>query len=216
MKIQKLYYLLFGILLLTTAIPSVAQSHKNVTPSTKLTTTLARTETQRPPTKTATIYVEGEKTPVTLKLYKQSSPKFSTYYPDQFFVSERLSSDEGTRTYFYVNTTGTKKTDAYVSVGYLNFIKNLGQLKQFVDGKRGLIAFNGWQVTNRTKKLPYAWAKEKISFQQRKDNQLYLGNVILGQSKGQTFYVITYYPAEYGDGFSPRENLILQNLQLGS
>ncbi len=216
MKIQKLYYLLAGLLALTTAIPSVAKSQKDVTHTSKPTTTLAKTETQRPPTKTATIYVEGEKTQVTLKLYKQSSPEFSTYYPDKFFVSERLSSDEGTRTYFYVNNTGTKKTDAYVSVSYVKFIKNLGQLKQFVDGKRGLIAFNGWQVTNRTKQLPYAWAKEKISFKQRKDNQLYVGNVILGQSQGKTFYVITYYPAEYGDGFSPRENLILQNLQLGS
>ncbi len=216
MKIQKLYYLLFGVLVLTTAIPSVSRSCEDVTYSSKPTTTLARTEKQRRPTKTATIYVEGEKTQVTLKLYKQSSPKFSTYYPDKFFVPERLSSDEGTRTYFYVNTTGTKKTDAYVSVISLNFIKNLEQLKQFVNGKSGLIASNRWQVTQRTTKLPYAWAKEKISFQQSKNNQLYLGNIILGQSQGQTFYVITYYPGEYGDGFSPRENLILQNLQLGS
>ncbi|HEY9693073.1 MAG TPA: hypothetical protein V6D15_12750 [Oculatellaceae cyanobacterium] len=216
MKIPKLYYLLTGVLVLTTAQPSISQSNRDVTHSSKPTTTLAKTETQRPPTKTATIYVEGEKTQVTLKLYKQSSPKFSTYYPDKFFVPEKLSSDEGTRTYFYVNTTGTKKTDAYVSVGYLNFINNLGQLKQFVNGKGGLIASNHWQVTDRTTKLPYGWAKEKISFQQRKGSQLYLGNVILGQSQGKTFYVITYYPAEYGDGFSPREHLILQNLQVGS
>ncbi|MGB3208519.1 MAG: hypothetical protein WBB28_26330 [Crinalium sp.] len=216
MKIHKLYYLLAGVLVLAIAIPSVAVFQKDVTYSSKPKTTLAKTETQKPPTKTGTIYVEGEKTQVTLKLYQQSSPKFSTYYPDKFFAPERVSSGEGTATYFYVNTTGTKKTDAYVSFRFLNFIKNLGQLKQFVDGKDGLIASNGWQVTGRTTKLPYSWAKEKISFQQRKGNQFYLGNVILGQSQGKTFYVITYYPGEYGDGFSPRQNLILQNLQLGS
>jgi hypothetical protein len=216
MKIQKLYYLLAGVLVLTTALPSLSQSDRDVTNSSKPTTTLARTETQRPPTKTATIYVEGEKTQVTLKLYKQSSPKFSTYYPDKFFVPERLgSSDEGTNTRFYVNTTGTKKADAYVSVISLNFIKNLRSLKKFVNGKDGLIASNRWQVTGKTTKLPYSWAKEKISFQQRKGNQLYFGNVILGQSQGKAFYTITYYPAEYADGFSPREDIILQNLQVG-
>ncbi|WYL96503.1 MAG: hypothetical protein HEQ35_24260 [Gloeotrichia echinulata IR180] len=41
-----------------------------------------------------------------------------------------------------------------------------------------------------------------------------MGNVYIGQQNGKAFYVISQFPGEYGDGFSPRADLILQNLQV--
>ncbi|MBD2082498.1 hypothetical protein [Leptolyngbya sp. FACHB-17] len=35
----------------------------------------------------------------------------------------------------------------------------------------------------------------------------------IGEIDGRAFYVILYYPREYGDGFSPRADVILKNLK---
>lgn len=216
MKMHKLVYLLAGALVLGTSVPSTAQPQKVVFHSNS-TSTIAqsppRAQTQRPSTKPATISVEGEKTQITLKLYKAISPRFSTYYPEKYFLPESGASDEGTSVRFFVNTTNTKNEDAYVHFAFLNHIKTLGQVRKFVNGKRGLIASNGWQVVSRTRRVPYRWAKERIDFRQRKGNETIVGSVYLGESKGKAFYAIAHYPAEYGDGFAPRANLIFQNLQ---
>ena len=59
--------------------------------------------------------------------------------------------------------------------------------------------------------VPYRWAKEKIVFSKGKN---IVGNVYIGQQNDKVFYVISQFPGEYGDGFSPRADLILQNLQV--
>jgi hypothetical protein len=164
----------------------------------------------RPATKTTTISVEGEKVPVTLKLYDQYSNLFTTYFPDKEFLVEGGSSGEGTGVRFIANFGGSRNENAYVHVAFLNNFKTLGQLKSFVNGKNGLIASNKWRVVNRNQKVAYTWAKEKIVFSQGKN---IVGNVYLGQQNGKVFYVITQFPVEYGDGFPPRADLILQNLQ---
>lgn len=166
----------------------------------------------RPPTKTATITVEGEKIPVTLRLYDQFSDLFTTYFPEKDFLAQGVSSGEGTGVRFIANFGGSKNENAYVSVSFLNDFKTLGQVRTFINGKRGLIASNGWRVVSRTRNVPYSWAKEKIVFGKGKNM---VGDIYLGQEKGKVFYVITHYPVEYGDGFPPRADLILRNLQVG-
>ncbi|MBW4574963.1 MAG: hypothetical protein KME08_06715 [Aphanothece sp. CMT-3BRIN-NPC111] len=214
MKTHKLIYLLAGVLVLGASIPSNAQPQNNSLVAKPTASAVSnQTKTQRPPTKTATISVEGEKTEVTLKLYEHSSPQFSTYFVENYFLPESVSSDEGTGVRFFVNTGGIKKEDAYVHFFFPARATSLGNLKKFVNGRRGLLATNGWQVVNRTRNVPYRWAKERIGFQQRQGNETILGHVYLGEYKGKAFYAIAHYPAEYGDGFGPRANLIFQNLQ---
>jgi hypothetical protein len=172
------------------------------------------TESQRPSTKTDTISVEGEKTEVTLKLYDQASEAFTTYYPENDFVAESGGSGEGTGARFYFNAGGTKNENVYVAMFFPNQANNLEQIQKLVTGKGGLVQSNQWQVVSRTKDVPYAWAKEKIVFKQRTGSENIGGAVYIGKSNGKVFYVITHYPAEYGDGFAPRASLILKNLQV--
>lgn len=170
-------------------------------------------KSSQPPTKTSVIFIEGEKTAIALRLYDEYKNLFTTYFPNQDFLPEGVSSGEGTGARFIANFGGVRNNKAYVSVSFLNSVKNLGQLRRFVNSKSGLLASNKWRVISRTQNTSYPWAKEKIVFRQGRD---ITGTLYLGQQNGKVFYVITHYPLEYGDGFAPRADLILRNLQVGS
>lgn len=208
--------MLIGAILLTSSLGCAApinsqpSSDVSATPTATGVPTSYNSTNNRPATKTATISVEGEKVPVTLKLYDQYSDLFTTYFPDKEFIAEGLSSGEGTGVRFIANFGGSRNENAYVHIAFLNDVKTLDQLKNFVNGKNGLIASNKWRVVNRNQKVAYPWAKEKIVFSYSKD---IVGSLYLGQQNGKVFYVITQFPVEYGDGFPPRADLILQNLQ---
>ncbi|OUL25770.1 hypothetical protein BV378_14550 [Nostoc sp. RF31YmG] len=208
--------LMTGAILLATSLGCAAPlpnqlSSGNITTTATAFQTSYNSTSNRPTTKTATISVEGEKTSITLRLYDQYSNLFTTYFPDKEFLAQGSSSDEGTGVRFIANFGGSKNENAYVHIAFLNNLKTLQQLKGFVNAKNGLIASNRWRVVDRTQKVPYAWAREKIVFSKGKN---IVGNVYLGQENGKVFYVITNYPVEYGDGFAPRADLILQNLQV--
>ncbi|NEQ26537.1 MAG: hypothetical protein F6K28_47415, partial [Microcoleus sp. SIO2G3] len=77
-----------------------------------------------------------------------------------------------------------------------------------------LVASNRWQVVNPSEEVPYSWAKERIVFREGMTSENIMGDVYIGESNGKAFYVITHYPAEYAEGFGPRADLILKNLQV--
>ncbi|MBE9049052.1 hypothetical protein IQ243_01235 [Nostocales cyanobacterium LEGE 11386] len=218
---QKIYCHCFhcvaGIILLGVSYGCTMPQPNQVTQSNSVTTTPTSIQTNnsqsnKPDTKTATISIEGEDTPITLRFYKQYSSVFTTYYPDAEFLSQGVSSGEGTGVKFIANFDGSKNEDAYVNLSFLNSFNSLEQLRSFVNGESGPIVSNGWQVVSRTQKTPYPWAQEQIVFRKGQD---ITGVVYLGQQNGKVFYTVTHYPVEYGDGFSPRADLILKNLQVG-
>jgi hypothetical protein len=204
-----------SLVLLTLATPNLAnqQVPKNQLVDNTQATLLASQKSQstKPSTKKATLSVEGQKTSITLKLYE--NPNFSTYFPLEDFLAESSSSGEGQGVKFIANFSGKKNENAYVHVAFLNNFQKYSQVSKFVNSKNGLIASNKWRVVSRNKKTPYPWAKETIVFSQGKNN---LGSIYIGEQKGKAFYVITHFPAEYGDGFVPRADLILRNLSVGS
>lgn len=172
-----------------------------------------QTETQKPSTKTTNIIIEGESTTISLELY--SHPLFTTYFPTSDFIPESVSSGEGSSVRFYANFGGTKNEAAYVQFFFPAYTHTINQLKQtWIEGENGLLASNGWRITEVVQKTAYPWAKEKINYYQPENN--IVGTVYVGESEGSVFYVVTHYPAEYGDGFMPRANLILQNLDINS
>jgi hypothetical protein len=215
-------YLVVGTFILSTSFGCAIQTQNQVMDGHNLiitsTTNLIsyQSKTNRPTTKTATITIEGEQNSITLKLYDQYSNLFTTYYPKKDFLPEAVSSGEGTGVRFIANFGGNRNQNAYVSVSFLNSFKTLEQLRNFVSGNNGLIASNKWQVVSRTRNTPYRWAKEKIVFNKKQGTQNITGTVYLGQQKDKVFYVMTHYPVEYGDGFPPRANFILQNLEVSS
>ncbi len=167
----------------------------------------------KPNTKTAVISIAGEKTAIALRLYDEHKNLFTTYFPHQDFSPEGVSSGEGTGAKYIANFGGVRNNNGYISVSFLKSVKNLGQLRRFVNSQSGLIAANKWLLISRTQKNSYPWAKEKIVFRQGRD---ITGTLYLGQQKSKVLYVTTYCPVKYGDELAPRADLILRNLQVGS
>lgn len=214
MKPYQLTYLISCLFLLSATACSLASTeginHNN---SRDLTQVESPRDTQKPSTKTATINIEGEKTTVSLQEY--SHPLFTTYFPNQDFIPESVSSGEGTTVRFYTNFGGTKNEAAYVQLFFPGYANTLNQLKQsWIEGENGLLASNGWRIVEVVQEATYPWAKEKIVFHQPEKN--ITGTVYLGEVAGNAFYVVTHYPVEYGDGFMPRANIILQNLDINA
>ena len=219
MTMKNSLYLLSTILLFSTSIactPRSANSTQDVSLSTSKNSVAQASTTKakqsRPGTKTETISVEGEKQQVSLKLFSDPVVPFTTYFPADFIV-DRGGSDEGTGVRFTSKINGATNEKAYVHAFLPAKPPNVARMKTVVTGARGLLATNKWKIVSRTNKVNYPWAKEKIVFEQRAAGQNLTGNVIIGENKGKAFYVITHYPAEYGDGFEPRANLILKNMQ---
>ena len=171
------------------------------------------TNSQKPSTKTDIISIEGEKTQVTLKLYDKASGVFTTYYPEKDFIAQSRNLGEGTGTQFIYNVGGRPNQNVFVALFFPTKATTLEQLKQ-VAQQRGLIQANQWQVVTQTPEVPYSWAKEKLVYKKRGSSQNLGGEVYVGEANGKAFYAVTHYPAEYGDGFGPRANLILKNLQV--
>ncbi len=230
MKLPKILPLLAAIFVFSTIAACASRSDNAVntgadsngstpqasaTENNQSTQTIETTQSQRHSTKTDTISVEGEKTEVTLKRYDQASHVFTTYFPENDFVAESSGSGEGTGTRFYFNAGGQQNKDVYVALFFPAQATSLEQIKQLVTQEPGLLESNQWKVVNQTEEVPYAWAKERIVFEeQRPSSQNIQGEVYIGESNGKAFYVITHYPAEYAEGFGPRADLLLKNLQL--
>ena len=228
MKLTQIFSLLSVSFLLSTMAACVSASEKAVTKGTSSTTQTTATETsqstqvaQTPPntqqsrTKTDVISVEGEETEISLKLYDAASEVFTTYFPENDFVAEAGGSGEGTGARFYFSAGGAKNEAVYVHMFFPAQATSLEQIKKLVTQQSGLLQGNQWQVVNQTEEVPYSWAKEKITFyEQRTASEPIGGEVYIGESDGKAFYVLTHYPAEYAEGFSPRADLILKNLQV--
>lgn len=170
-----------------------------------------KSEKTRPLNKTATISVEGEKNSINLKLYQEKS-LFSTYFPETDFLVKTQNINKVTEVKFITKFEGVKNENAYIEFVFNNDLKTLGKVKKLINSKNGIIASSGWKVTNRSSNVTYPWAKEKINFSK---GQEIFGDIYIGEEKGKVFYVITHYPVEYGDGFEPRADLILSNLEIG-
>ncbi|MGK7901783.1 MAG: hypothetical protein AB4352_10280 [Hormoscilla sp.] len=92
-------------------------------------------------------------------------------------------------------------------------------MREDVLGERGLLKMNQWDLMGEYDKVPYEWARNFISFSngyhKRSDPNfpMITGRVTIGQVNGKVFRVTAHYPAEYADGFGPREGVILANVE---
>lgn len=179
----------------------------------------------RPDTKIITMNLEGTSTEVELTLFNQESIPFTTYYPTKDFVPEVLTTQTGTEVRLYFSPAGKKDTDAYVSFFLPNRDVSIEALQDWILGEQGMMVRNRWELVDRTDIVSYPWAEDKLIYQEAMDfdtasatdsntnPELVVGSVYIGQENGYTFYTLTHYPVEYGDGFEPRSNIVLENLQ---
>lgn len=219
---KKTLYTIATLLILTLSsgcLPSNESGSNSLqprSPTTPNTNSPTPTEqpTTRPATKTATLRVEGEATPVTLKLFEQDGYPLTTYFPERF-EPEAVASGEGQSIRFYLTQPdGTREPSVYVNFFFPSQNMSVEQMEEYLLEDNGIFSTNQWQVVDRASADNLPWAVERISFRHASDPRTLMGNVYVGQANGKAFSATVHYPAEYGDGMAPRTTTILENVQL--
>ena len=173
----------------------------------------AQADHSRPDTRILPVNVEGKLTEIELKLFDQPPLPLTTYVPVKDFASEVGSSGEGTGVRFYYSPKGVKNDKTYIHIFLPTQNISVEEMQDLLMGDGGLMASNGWELSDRTDIVSYAWAKEKLIYQQRTPNQTFMGAIYVGEQNGKAFYAFTHYPVGLRDVFEPRSTVVLENLQ---
>ncbi|HEY9630134.1 MAG TPA: hypothetical protein V6C84_22800 [Coleofasciculaceae cyanobacterium] len=171
---------------------------------------------ERPNSRILPVNVEGKVTEIELKLFAQSPLPITTYVPVKDFTHEVGSSEEGTGVRFYYSPKGVRNDEAYIHIFLPTQNISVAGMQDRLVGDGGLLASNGWELVDRTDIVSYAWAKEKLIYQQRAPDQTFIGSIYIGEQDGAAFYAFTHYPAEYRNAFEPRSTVILESLQFNA
>ena len=164
------------------------------------------------PTKTDTIYVEGEPQPKTLTLLDVPDLPFVTYFPTDEFVTEVTRSPRGHGVRFYVNFGGVENREAYVAIfvaGGETPADSVVELRTFLTSTFTEL---GWEQTSG-EVSSCDWAADHLTFQDTAADALTNGYVCFGEHDGLPFYILTHAPAEYGDGFGPRVQTLMEEFR---
>lgn len=165
-----------------------------------------------PESKMAMMSIEGESEEVAMQLYDEPALPVMTYLPEGTFAPDLSKTEDGTGVRFYWAITGERNDQAYVQLAFPKETLSVADLQEQIAGEDGLIASNGWNLIDRTDEVPYPWAKEAIAYESDADGVPSTGYILIGEHNGSAFYASTHFPLEYGDGFGPRADLVLENL----
>lgn len=160
----------------------------------------ADAEPAEPQTKEGTILIEGMEEPVTLLKFDAPDDwplQFSTWYPDSW-LAETESTEEGQRVRFVANYGGNRNDDVFFEV----FVYPDGTTEEDVLARAADLAEE--LGINAISERRYGWTMAE-----------YAGvtdavNVLLVGGYGQNFFhVWEHYPGEFGDGYAPRAQLVM-------
>lgn len=162
-----------------------------------------------PVTTSASISVEGSTEAVNLQRY-ESPPGFAlpfvTHLPTGMEVgaaAEEMGGDA-------VRFQATSSPDAFVQL----FVHPVGQsVDAAIEDIRGVAESYGVPGVGEVDPADrHPWALAEYRFRSRGTITPPLeGYVSLGQHAGRLFHIVVQYPAEFGDGFLPRVDLILDS-----
>ncbi|MBW4660824.1 MAG: hypothetical protein KME15_19290 [Drouetiella hepatica Uher 2000/2452] len=212
MKLRRVAYLLtaLGLAVLT----ACTRPWQEATPSASASASVGGVaDHSRPDARILPVNVEGKLTEIELKLFDQPPLPFTTYVPVKDFTSEVGSSEEGTGVRFYYSLKGVKNDKAYIHIFLPTQAISVEEMQDLLIGDGGLMASNGWELSDRTDIVSYGWAKEKLIYQQRTPTQLFMGSIYVGEQNRRAFYAFTHYPVEIRNAFEPRSTVVLESLQ---
>lgn len=155
------------------------------------------------PARPDTIFVEGMPTPIATVAY--TTPEgfplaFTTRHPDDLAVQE-LSSGEGDAVRFTANFGGPMDEQAVLNV----FVFPGGTREEVARVRVRELAALEARVAERQRQ--FAWSLLELAF----TGEAFSGYYALGEHAGRYFYVMAAHPPEYGDGFGPRVQYVLDH-----
>jgi hypothetical protein len=168
----------------------------------------------RPETRTDTLLLEGMPEPVELRLIRagQGPLPFSTYVPPDM---QAEVTEEGAVARFTAAFAGRPRADAFLEV-YL-FPPGTGpeqavaSARDYLPGQLGADAPRTGRFEGEEEAQPATL--DSFVFTYRRQGQDYTGSIAVLRAAGRLVRVVQHYPAEMGDGFGPRTEMILRHWQ---
>lgn len=168
----------------------------------------------RPPHRTDTVRLEGMPETLSLRLFQApgSFPlPFSAYVPEQL-AAETVSE---ANIQFVAEFGGHRNEDAFLHVHVLppgtSQEAAVAEARAYKTG-RGVPVSQGIEIVQDEQTPPdLPWALEAFPFRYQSGGEWFTGRIAVGRHGGLFFMIVRHYPAEYGDGFGPRADLILDS-----
>ena len=172
----------------------------------------------RPATRSDTIRIEGMAEPIALRLFTAPDDfplPFTAYAPEEM-AAER--SGESTVD-FIAEFGGVRNEDAFVHLYIFpegtDRQAALAAAKAYKTG-RGIPISQGLEIIADATRPPHLrWAEEAYRFRYQSVDGWYAGTLGVGQKGERYFMILRHRPAEYGDGFAPRADLITETWRWG-
>ncbi|ABR47862.1 hypothetical protein Amet_1685 [Alkaliphilus metalliredigens QYMF] len=158
-------------------------------------------ESQWPKEKMETIMIEGMEEEIILKRFVHEGISLITYVPEDM-MGETVSFGESDSVWFYTNFNGNKNEDAFIRFTFYpvdNEALNIETLAEEYE----------WNLAeSQTEENRFNWSIEEA---QIGDDHI-TGYVARGKYEERYFVMSYQYPWEYGDGFSPRLQKIIDEI----
>lgn len=168
----------------------------------------------RPRMRTDTILIEGTPELVRLGLFRTPAGfpmPFSTYVPADMVAQWRGQGEDGVR--FVANFGGVSNREAYVGFvardASAQAAEMLARAYEGAGGKR----LGGEMVPMADLDQRYPWARAGWDIHYEVDDVRYDAVLLLAVHNNRFVQVVLHAPADYGDGFWPRADLILDGFR---
>lgn len=166
-----------------------------------------KSENDRPATKTDVISLEGMDEEFTFNLYEEKGLDFSTYIIEDM-IAESVSTGEGDALIVYANFGGNKNEDAALSFFSPSEAHKLN-LEQLIEQTKEQLTNEGYKVEEL----------EESTNPLQLDVQIYnlessdlIGKAMFFEHQDRVYVIYYHYPPEFGDGFGPRLNKLLEDI----
>lgn len=167
---------------------------------------------ERPATRADTIFVEGMPEVTELTLVRSPAgfePAFSTYVPEEM-VPVFTRPDRGLELRFVAAFGGVRNEEA--SLGILVYPPDATEEEVLTEARRVAETHGASGEPAR----PGRWEWSRIEYPLGDVARArVLGTVAVGRHVDRWFRILLRYPPEYGDGFAPRADLILEEWRWG-
>jgi hypothetical protein len=163
----------------------------------------------RDATKRDTISLEGDQTPIDVKLVE--TDLYSTYYPAEEMIADHSASGEGTGLRFVASFGGERNDSAFLHI-FTPADPTAGPdvARRLLLGEHGIVTSNGWSAENVTTSSWCAWSHEAYALT---GSPGIIGFACIGDHRGRGFIVVAMYPESYEEGMGPRIDYILDELR---
>lgn len=159
-----------------------------------------------------TLEIEGQREPVRLQLYSHDELPASFYYPVGDFDPELVPSPVGYGVHFTATFGGVRAEEASMRFFFPAAgtpLNNPNELRTLVEEPGGIAEIEGIILGEERP----ATACEPLEYCRNIAPSTDLtGYIGLGNHENQWYLVIIAYPAEFGDGFAPRSQLLLDRM----